>query len=277
MQSVPIAATAAPARTGAPTLSHVHPATLLPVADDIRDRTAPDYREWFDRLVADVRLNGIRVPIIVYREGVRCRVIDGETRRLCCLMAGNVEAVPILIYEQKPDDAALKLAQFQANAMRLGMSPLECAAVYADLMKLNGWSHADLSRRIHVSPAQIAKCLAISAKLCPEVQEMVAAGDVPPRAAYAISRCDPAMQFDLARKVKDGLLCVEGLEIHLPKLNGRKVKQKPVKLSLNGVVVQISGDVVEGLRAFVGKATEALKRLDKDNLPPDVLPSLMRS
>ena len=59
-------------------------------------------------------------------------------------------------------------------------------------------------------------------------------------------------------------------------MNGKKVKQKPMKLNVGGVALMLTGGV-EALRAFVSKASEALKRLEKDNLPPDVLPSLMRS
>jgi hypothetical protein len=41
------------------------------------------------------------------------------------------------------------------------------------------------------------------------------------------------------------------------------------------MVLTITGDLVECLRNLVAKGAEALKRVDKDGLPAEVIPSLL--
>jgi hypothetical protein len=60
-----------------PTLEHVHLSQLLHPSQDIRDRNTPEYREFFDRLVADIKVRGIQIPILAHREGEKLRIIDG--------------------------------------------------------------------------------------------------------------------------------------------------------------------------------------------------------
>jgi ParB-like chromosome segregation protein Spo0J len=241
----------------------VHPSFLLPPPHDIRDRSAPDYREFFDRFVADVKQRGIQVPLLAYREGEKFRISDGLTRYLAALLA-VLETVPVLVYRDKPDESTLKIGQLQANAMRLGMSDLEYAAVYQDIMNLNGWKPAELWRQIKVNPATGTKRLAISTRLCDQVRAMVAEGIVCARAGYAISRItDTSKQIDLAEKFKEGKLCVEGVEARVSELLGnKKPKQdKPLKLTKDGIELKAHNPTAESLRAFLDKITAALKRL----------------
>ena len=77
-------------------------------------------------------------------------------------------------------------------------------------------------------------------------------------------------------KVKRDLMESMAAELKAKAGTGKKVKRKPMKIAMSGLAITITGDVVESLRAFVERASAALRRLEKDNLPPDVLPSLMR-
>lgn len=258
-------------------LVHKHPSWLKPVRNDKRTRTGAEYQERFTLFCAEIKANGVQQPVIAVAEGDAAVVVDGETRRLAALL-GGLETIPILVYQRELSESELVIAQLQANAQRQDFTPLELAAIYAELMNLNNWSQAQLARAISVNPAQIAKCLAISSKLCQEVQEMVTAGDLSPRAAYTISRVsDLAMQIDLARKTKESVYSVEGLEAHVARLLGKKEKKsKPMKFTIGGLVVVAKGNVVESLKAFISRASDALRRLEKDNLPVEVLPSLLR-
>ena len=258
-------------------LSHAHPVTLLPVAEDLRDRTAPEYREWFERLTADIRQRGVQVPIIAYREGGRYRVIDGETRRLAALLAA-VEKVPILVYEQKPDDKALKLGQLLANSMRRDMQPLELATVYMEIIAQNNFSLADLARAIHVKPPHVTKILSISTKLCPEAKELVAAGKLPPRAAYAISRLPTPQQAELAKKAAELPMAVETVEEAVHRMLGKKVKRPgAVKAKADGVTLVAPGDWTwEKLKELGEKLKGAAARGEKLDAPLSLLPSLLK-
>ncbi|MDE2509179.1 MAG: ParB/RepB/Spo0J family partition protein [Planctomycetota bacterium] len=259
-------------------LLHVAVALILAVAKDIRDRTTPEYRDFFDRLVADIRERGVQVPLIAYREGERVRILDGETRRLAALMAG-VEMAPVLLYDEEPDEADLKLAQLLVNTLRRDNTPLERATVYQELMQAKGWTQADLARHVHATPAQIAKDLAISNRCCETVREYVAAGTLKPRAAYAISRLpDPSQQAELAKKAVALPMSVESIEEAVNRLLGTKKAKKPqpMKLAYGSVTATVTGDVVEGLKAFIAKTGEALRRIERDGADPEYLPSLMK-
>ncbi len=260
-----------------PTLAHVHPVILLAVLNDIRDRNTQENRDFLTRLAADAAVNGIRQPIMVYREGDRLRVIDGETRRLAAMLAG-LESVPVLIYEEKPNDGDMKLGQLLLNAMRKDMDPLELASVYSDLLWINGWSQSQLALAINVSAGQVARTLAISGRAAPEVQELVAARRLAPRAAYAISRLPMPQQIELARKAAELPMAVESVEEAVKKLlgNGRKAKDKPLKFSACGISGVIKGEPVATLKAFITKGIEVLKRIERDPALADVLPSLLK-
>lgn len=265
-----------PQRGTLPTLEHLHPARLLPVEQDIRtDRSSPEYRDFFDRLVADLRERGVQVPIIAFRNGDSNVTLDGETRRLGSLMAG-LESVPVLVYEEKPKD--VKLASLLANSMRRGMTDQELAPLYQQLMQENGWGQADLAKAIHVSASKVSKVLAISSKLPADLQAMVSAGTLPARAAYALSKLsDVDKQRELAEKVVKGLLKVESLEEHVAKLSGKKAKkEKPVKLSLCGVTVILSVFDPEKIAAALVQIDGALKKREKHALPWSAMPQLVK-
>ncbi len=110
-----------------PVFIQAHLAQLIPPLKDIRDRTEPNYRVHFDNMVADAKSRGIQVPIITFREGDRCRIIDGLTRYLAALMA-QLDTVPVLVYPEKPSEAEIKLGTLLANSMRRDMKVLELAA-----------------------------------------------------------------------------------------------------------------------------------------------------
>jgi ParB/RepB/Spo0J family partition protein len=277
LQAAPSPPPARPA-SQQPALERPHPALLLPVLNDLRARSGQEYQDFFQRLVADIRARGVQVPIIAYREAAKLRVIDGETRRQAALLAG-AESIPVLVYEHKPEDKAILLAQLLANSMRLDMNPLEYAATYQQLMQLNNWTQAELAKQVQVSAGQVARVLAISTRLSAEVQTMVAAGDLSPRAAYALTRLPEQQQLELAKKAVTLPMAVESIEDAVGKLrgNGRKAKAKPLKLKLDGVQIVATNPTIEGLQAFFERGLAALRRLAKDGDDIAFLPARLKA
>ena len=264
-----------------PTLEHINPALLLPPLIDLRDRTAPDYLDYFhNQLLPDIRKRKVQVPLTGYREGDRVRIGDGLTRLQGALLAG-LETVPVLVWPHKPDENQMVLSMLLANAMRRDMQSLELAAAYSNLLELNGWTQADLARALHVSPAHVAKVLAISAKLHPEAQELVAAGKLVPRAAYAISRLPVDQQLELARKAASLPMAVESVEEAVIRIlgNGRKIASKPVKFracGVSGAIETVNGDAVPTFKAFTARCIEVSKQIDRNPELGAVLPRLLR-
>ncbi|HZZ78772.1 MAG TPA: ParB/RepB/Spo0J family partition protein [Gemmataceae bacterium] len=258
-------------------LVHKHPAWLLPVAKDKRNRTGSEYQEYFERFTADVKEHGVLQAVIAVEEGEVARVIDGQTRVLAALLAG-LESIPILIYSAELTESQVEMAKLVSNAQRRDFTDAELAPIYLDLMSLNSWNQAQLAAHIHASPAKVSKVLAISKNLCPEVQAMVTAGEVAPRAAYAISRLsDVPAQIDLAKKCKDGFLCVEGIEHQVSKALGKRDKKpKPMKIVSNGVTLLFNGKVIDAWKAVRAAMDEAVKKLEREGLPEEILPGLLR-
>jgi|GEM_PF-3301961 len=257
-------------------LVHKHPSWLLPVRNDKRTRTGAEYQGYFANFTADVKARGVQQPVIAMTEGDAARVVDGETRRQAALLAG-LDSIPILLYQRELSEAELAVAQLQANAQRRDFTPLELAAVYQELMRLNGWSQSQLAHAIHVSPGRVAKVLAISTRLCAEVRELVIAG-LPPRAAYALSRLQGPQQVELARKAVEVPWAVETVEAKVAALlgNNKKAKAKPLKLKLDGVQMVASNPSLDGLQAFAERLLAALKRLAKDGDGVEYLPARLR-
>jgi ParB-like chromosome segregation protein Spo0J len=251
-----------------PTLVHVHPSQLLQPLLDIRDRSTTEYREFFDRLVADMKARGMQIPILAYWEADRPRILDGLTRYLAALPA-RLETVQVLVYAEKPDDSTLLLGQLQCNAMRMDMSDLEYASVYQQLMTLNKWSAAELWRQLKVNPATGTKRLAISTKLCEQLKALVGEGKLAVRAAYAISRiADVNTQIEVSDKFVRGALCVEGVEAEVNRIlkgSKRPVKEKPIVFKIGDIEVTMQRSVsLETIATAFDGVAAVVKRLVKE-------------
>lgn len=259
-------------------LVHKQPSWLFPVRNDKRTRTGAEYQLHFANFTADIKANGVLQPLIAVSEGEAARVVDGETRRQAALLAG-LDSIPILLFQRELSESELVVAQLQSNAQRKDFTPLELASIYAELIRLNGWTQAELARHIHASAPQVAKVLAISTKLCADVQAMVTAGDLAPRAAYALTRLPEQQQVELARRAVSVPMAVESVEEAVAKLLGgsKQGSHKPVKFCVCGVTGTIKGNPLEALKALQGKIAEALKRVERDPALADVLPNLLKS
>ncbi len=251
---------------------------ILPPEPDDRDRAAPDYLLHEQRLADDIGVRGVRQPIYVMRlSGTSFRALTGWTRTLASRRAGK-ETIPAFVLDRPLNEAEQEMEKLLENEMRHDFTPLELARIYLRLMKLNGWSQAELAKNVHASPAQVAKVLAISTKLSAEVQALVTSGDLSPRAAYALTRLPEQQQAELARKAVSVPMAVESVEEAVNKLlGGKKVKAKPLKLRLDGVQMVASNATLEGLQAFGERLVAAVKRLVKEGDGIEFLPARIKA
>jgi ParB/RepB/Spo0J family partition protein len=261
------------------TLAQIHPAYLIPVEKDLRTRDGSAYMAVFDRFLGDVRDRGVQQPIIAYRIGERAQVLDGETRRQISLLAG-CESVPVLLYDQKPSPEEMLVGQLQANALRSDMTPLEYAQVYQRLMIDHGWTQAQLAERLHVSPGDVSKTLAISSGLADALKERVAAGTLAVSVAYALTKLrDHGQQIALADEADQRKWKRDTVEARVKQLLGKKVvKEKPVKGRTPGGL-QYTAPGSLGWQAFmdeVKRLQTAAERGLKQNLPFSILPELAK-
>ncbi len=250
---------------------------LLPPSQDQRDRTTPEYREWLGSLAVDIKERGVRSPLYVVRREDKLEVLAGETRRQASMLAGR-DRVPVIVIEGDLTPAQILREAVLENDMRANFSPLERARCYTELMRLNGWSQAELARSVFVKPAFVTKTLAIFNKLPETLRDKVANGTLCPTAGYHLARLkDPVTMTDLADKLEKGLLTRDSVAERVKSMLGKpKPKEKPVKVSLPGAVVVFTEPVVAKMEAVLAKIDAGIKKAVKHGLPMTSLPSILK-
>lgn len=261
-------------------LVQMHPARLRPVRKDIRIREGATYNDFFARFTADLRDNGMRVPIIAFKAGDAAEVMEGETRRRAALMAG-LQSVPVMLYEQQPDDETLAIGKLQCNAMRLDMSELEFAQVYAELLGKWKCSQAELARRLNHNPATVAKRLGVLKNFPSDLHHLIGEGEgrIPFSVAYTLSRLsDPAKIRELAEKTVKGLYTRADAEEDVAEAMGRG-ERKPKELKVktgSGLTATFPPLAFETLLADLKLLTDAVQKAQKHNLPLSSLPQMLK-
>jgi ParB family chromosome partitioning protein len=266
-----------PAPQGGGVLKHLPPSFLLDVRNDLRTRDGSLYQAFFQSLVEDARERGIVQPVLAFLDGDRPRVIDGQTRLLAARLCG-LETIPVLIFDQEPDEKKLATGMLQANAMRLDMSPLEYARAYKQLMVLNGWSQSQLADHLKISESKISKVLAIINRLPEDLQALIGEGKDTLRIsiAAALARLPTHEEMRSLAPKCIGMKRDAGEKLIAGYLSAKKPKASPtIKLTHGSVSVTVKGNAVEALKLFLAKASEAIKRLERDGLPPEYLGGLM--
>jgi ParB family transcriptional regulator, chromosome partitioning protein len=257
----------------------VNPASLRPNPNDKRDRTTTAHREWLARLTCDVKERGIRSPLLVMRSGEVLVVLAGETRRQAALAAG-LDKVPVIILDRPLTTGEELMEVLLENEMRRGFTDLERAEMYAEILKANDWSQADLAHHLKLTAGQVSKVLAVSSKLPEELKALIGKGPgkIGPRAAYQLSRLpDHGAMRELAKKFLDGLLTAESLEVEVAKRLGKRPKKaKAVKgKTPRGLFFLLPPDYATA-QTEVAALNEALKKSERLGLPMASVPALLK-
>ena len=163
-------------------------------------------KEELERLRASVAARGVLTPLRVLKDKERgCWVIvTGESRWRAARMAG-LKSVPCIEIQGEPDEADLLADRLTENGVRHDLQPMEEAAALAKLKALKGCNSKTLVETYGFSAAAITRMESLL-RLTPDIQAMVGTGrgQVPPSAAYEISRLDDEHgQRELAQAVAD--------------------------------------------------------------------------
>lgn len=174
--------------------------TKLIDADPDQPRRSMDQQE-LEQLAENIERLGQLQPIIVYRVGDRCCIADGH-RRFAAMKLRNAETISALVLDEKPPPDKLLMTQLAANCHRAGLKPMELAESLNRLKELNGWTNAEIARKMSLSKAKVTQVMSYLS-LSTRIQEMLDAGSIPGSTAYAISRAPN----DITRKqlVEDAL------------------------------------------------------------------------
>jgi ParB family chromosome partitioning protein len=210
-------------------------------------------------LADSIRSSGVVQPVLLRRSDGRYQLIAGERRWRAARLAG-LAVIPALVREIGDRDA-LELALTE-NLLRTDLNPLEAAHGYETLQQKHGLSHEEIAQRLGLDRSTVTNTLRLL-RLPPEVQEMLANGEVSSGHARALLGLDSAAaQLQLARLIAKQGLSVRQVEILVARraLDRRKkpATAEPPKLDANvraavlemertlGTRVKIRGDEKRG-------------------------------
>src|SRR3954453_1362672 len=166
-------------------------AAVIPTEKIGPDPTQP--REEFDedelrKLAESLRNRGQLQPITVYCAHVRgsYALVCGERRWRAANLAG-ISTMTATILARAPEAGERLAPPCTGNLLRSDLRPVEEAKAYRQLMLLNGWSAAQLSRELSVSESKVTRAMALL-ELPETVQAKVEEGILPPATAYEISK-----------------------------------------------------------------------------------------
>jgi len=183
--------------------------------------------EALEQLAESIRHQGLMQPLVVRRlEGEDYEIIAGERRWRAAQLAG-LHAVPVLL-KVVDDETALALALIE-NIQREDLNAMEEAVALVRLQDEFGLNQQQVATAVGKSRAAVANLMRL-VKLAPEVQELLARGDLEMGHARALLPLQPTDQLAAARRVVAGGLTVrqaEALVRKWPPPDTRSIAARP--------------------------------------------------
>ena len=190
----------------------------------------PQVRQTFDdTLIAGLAKNieevGLEYPVLLFKDGERFGIEDGE-RRCRALRSLGRKTVSAIIKE-KPAEAQLLLRQCSCDFQRQDLAPLEKAAAIGRLVEATGWKGNEVAARLGVSPAMVTRLLSLLT-LPEPIRQALKEGRIPASGGFELAKIeDAAIQHQLAQKLMAGEITRDGVA------GARKAaktgEEKPVK------------------------------------------------
>ena len=183
--------------------------------------------EALEQLAESIRHQGLMQPLVVRQlEGEDYEIIAGERRWRAAQLAG-LHAVPVLL-KVVDDETALALALIE-NIQREDLNAMEEAVALVRLQDEFGLNQQQVATAVGKSRAAVANLMRL-VKLAPEVQELLARGDLEMGHARALLPLQSTDQLAAARRVVAGGLTVrqtEALARKWPLPDTRSIAARP--------------------------------------------------
>ncbi|GAJ26394.1 chromosome (plasmid) partitioning protein ParB [Liquorilactobacillus sucicola DSM 21376 = JCM 15457] len=233
--------------------------TELPLEQIIPNRFQP--RKVFaddkiNELAETIREHGLLQPIIVRQyEPEHYEIIAGE-RRFRAVTQLEWEKVPALIREMSDTEAA-SMAVIE-NLQREGLTAIEEARAYKDLMKLNQLTQSGLAKAIGKSQSFVANKLRLL-KLSEFAQQAILERKITERHGRAVLGLAEKQQEEVLRQVIAAKMTVKETEKIVQKLTEKKsVKQERSKKRSKGSTSDV--------RVAVNTIKKALKMVNDNGM-----------
>lgn len=189
--------------------------------------------ERIEELAQTIHTHGIIQPIVVRKVGDTYELIAGERRWRACQKLGY-ETVPAILRELN-DSQAASVALIE-NLQREGLTPIEEAIAYQQLLELHGLTQESLAQRLGKGQSTIANKLRLL-NLPQPVQESLMARKISERHARALlslGQGQEELQLKVLQEILDKELNVKQTEVRIKALQEAQVPvKKPRKLSFS--------------------------------------------
>jgi ParB family chromosome partitioning protein len=154
-------------------------------------------------------------------------LVAGERRWRAAKLAG-LDAIPALVQDLSDRDA-LELALTE-NLLREDLNPLEVARAYNALKEKFALGHEEIAARLGVNRTTVTNTLRLL-RLPPEIQDMIAAGELTAGHARALVTLDsPQAQLRIAKLVAEKGLSVRQVESMVAPRQGKAADAKKAEV-----------------------------------------------
>lgn len=179
--------------------------------------------ERLDELCQTIRTHGIIQPIVVRKNGERYELVAGE-RRLRAVKKLELETIPSIVREFS-DSQAASMALIE-NLQREGLTSIEEASAYQQLIELHGLTQESLAQRLGKGQSTIANKLRLL-HLPQSVQQALMNRQLTERHARALLGLeDTVLQEKLLKEIIDKELNVKQTEKRVEQLKGKPAKKR---------------------------------------------------
>jgi len=234
--------------------------------------------ETVEELRASIAEHGQLQEIIVFLDvdkPGRFTCADGNHRLAAKRLLS--ETIRARILDKPPSEAELITIRVTTATIGKNMSS---GAVAADILRWMEVTGADQTQATahfgYKSESAISKLLRPYKNGVEELLVALKERRIAASSAYLVAGLPPEVQRALLPQILDKKREAVRRIVRGAK-GGKKPKAaKALKLTFGDVVATVKGDHIAALRAFITKATEALKKLERDKLPPEFLGGLMQ-
>lgn len=159
-----------------------------------------------ERLIADIKKNGVKTPLKVRRGASDSEgIVQGGHRRLYAATEAGLATVPCVLEARELSDAESLEELLLDNEHREDLPPMDKARAIKELMALRSWTQQQVADALNIEQGTVSTLLRLL-HLPESIQAHVNDGSIPVSTGYAISRFEKSQQAEIATKVLAGKL-----------------------------------------------------------------------
>jgi len=231
-----------------------------------------------EELFFSMKQRGQLVPVIVVPSDSGYMLIDGE-RRYRVAKKLEFPTIRAIILDEQPNEDELLAVQLSINSHRSDINPVDKMHAYRKLMKLKQFSAAELATFLGISKASVTRCLSLE-KLSPNIQRLVADGEISSSNAYALARIEGESTDHLVQSLVSGSLKRDQLE----QLAGRKNAARPLdgsrlvcQLPAGMVSLQTSEPLsLDGILTMCSQLIKAIRKAKREGYDVKTLAQMFK-